>query len=89
MKYGWEAFMLSYHRAKLGGHWYCGSGDMFLVVEEKDSRYSICHYCLSLKDIARKHTTYINNSDPGRMRVEQQSEKSIKITSVCPSKTSD
>ena len=82
MKYGWEAFMLSHHRAKLGGHWYCGSGDMFLVVEEKDS-------CLSLKDMARKHTTYINNSDPGRMRVEQQSEKSIKITSVCPSKTSD
>ena len=59
---------------------------MFLVVEEKDFNLP---WLPSLKDIARKHTTYINNSDPGRTRLEQQSEKSIKITSVFPPRTAD
>ena len=29
--------MVSHHLAKFGGHRHCGSGDMFLVAEEKKS----------------------------------------------------
>ena len=35
--------MLSHHHAKFGDHRNCGSGDMFLVIEEQDSTYS-CLY---------------------------------------------
>ena len=30
--------MVSHHHVKFGGYRYCGSGDMLLVVKEKDSR---------------------------------------------------
>ena len=30
--------MVSYHPAKFGGHSHCGSGDMFSVAEEENSR---------------------------------------------------
>ena len=33
---GWKALVLSPHHVKFGGHWHCGSGDMFLVAEEQD-----------------------------------------------------
>ena len=36
--YGWEPPMVSHHSTKFGDHRCCGSGDIFLVVEEKDSR---------------------------------------------------
>ena len=32
--------MVSHHCAKFGGHRHCCSGDLFLVVEEEDSRCS-------------------------------------------------
>ena len=66
---------------------------MHLVVEEEDSRCScftivasIRHYRLSLKDMALKHmASHNNNSDSGHT----QSEKNMKITSVCPSKSTN
>lgn len=58
--------MESDHTAKFGGHRHSNSGDMFLVVEEEDSRLSRFNYCLSLKDITLNHTAYhINNCVPG------------------------
>ena len=86
--YGWEPLIVSHHCAKLISHGRCGSGDIkFLVVEEEDSRRSCC---LSLKDIAWKHTTYhINNSDPRLAHLNQQLEKNMKTTFVCPSKNTD
>ena len=55
-----------------------------------DTLVSICHYCLSLKDIAWKQTAYhINNSDNGHTRLKQQSKKFLKITSVSLSKNID
>ena len=38
--YGWEPLIVSHSPAKFGGHGHCGSGDLFLVVEEEDSRCS-------------------------------------------------
>ena len=38
--YGWEPLIVSHPPAKFGGHGHCGSGDLFLVVEEEDSRCS-------------------------------------------------
>ena len=38
--YGWEALMVSHHPANFGGHRHCGSGDMFLVAKEENSRCS-------------------------------------------------
>ena len=38
--------MVNHHPTKFGGHSYCGSGDMFLVVEEIDSRSSCFHSSL-------------------------------------------
>ena len=74
--------MLNHHSGKCSSHMQCGSvNTMFSVAEEKDSRCltAILHYFLSLKSIARKHTAYhINNS--GHMRINQQPEKSLKIT---------
>ena len=32
--------MVSHHPAKFGGYRHCGSGDVFLVAEEEDSRCS-------------------------------------------------
>ena len=32
--------MVSHHPAKFGDHRHCGSGDMFLVAEEENSRCS-------------------------------------------------
>ena len=32
--------MISHHTVNFGGHSHCGSGDMFLVAEEEDSRCS-------------------------------------------------
>ena len=32
--------MVSHHPGKFGGHGHCGSGDMFLVNEQEDSRCS-------------------------------------------------
>ena len=32
--------MVSHHPSKFGDHRHCGSGDMFLVAEEENSRYS-------------------------------------------------
>ena len=35
-----EDLMVSYHPAKFSDHWHCGSGNMFLVVEEEYSTWS-------------------------------------------------
>ena len=57
---------------------------MFLVIECKilHALASILHYCLSLKEMVWKHTTYINNSDLGHTRLKQQLEKNLKITLI-------
>ena len=34
--YGWEPLILSQHRAKFGGHRYCGSEDIIILVPEKE-----------------------------------------------------
>ena len=38
--YGLETLMVSHHPGKFVGHGHCGSGDMFLVNEQEDSRCS-------------------------------------------------
>ena len=35
-----ERLMVSHHPAMFGGHRYCGSGDMFVVAKEENSRCS-------------------------------------------------
>ena len=50
----------------------------------------ISNYCLSLKDMAGKHTAYeINKSDPGHTCLKRESEKKLKITFVSLSKNRD
>ena len=36
--YGWDLLKVNHHPAKFGGRNRCGSGDMFSVAEEEDSR---------------------------------------------------
>ena len=70
--------MVSHYPAKLSDHRHCSSGDMLLVVEEDGSK--------GRDDMAQKHTAYhIKNSDLAHARLKQQSEKNMKIFSVCPS----
>ena len=45
--------MVSHHSAKFGDHRHCGSGDMFLVAEEENSRCS--HFNLPLLFISKGH----------------------------------
>ena len=49
----WESLVVSHHHAKFGGYRSCGSGDMLLVVEENDSRWS--HFNTSLLSISKRH----------------------------------
>ena len=58
---------------------------MFLVKKEEECSYFSLSLLLSLKYMAWKHITYlIINSDPGHTCLKQQSEKSMKITSISP-----
>ena len=76
--------MVSHHPGKFGDYRHCGSGDIcFWLLKRKipDVLASIRHYCLFLKDMGWKHTTYhIINSDPGHTRSKQQLDKTLKIT---------
>ena len=45
--------MVSHHSAKFGNHEHCGSGDIFLVAEEENSRCS--HFNLPLLLISKGH----------------------------------
>lgn len=31
--YGWEPLIINHHPAKIGAHWHCGCGDIFLLAE--------------------------------------------------------
>ena len=71
---------------------------MFLVTEKENSRClasirhycSIHHYCLFLKDMGWKHTTYhIINSNPGHTRSKQQLGKTLIITFASLSRKSN
>ena len=66
--------MVSHHTAKLGGYRHCGSGDMFLVAEEENSRFR--HYCLFLKDMGWKHTAY--HTRPSKSSDEKKKRKEKK-----------
>ena len=55
-----------------------------------DTHVSIYHYCLSLKDIAWKHTAYhINNSNAGYTCLTQKLKKNMKTTFAYPSNNTD
>ena len=45
--------MVSHHFAEFGDHRHCGSGDMFLVAEKKDSRCS--RFNLPVLFISKEH----------------------------------
>ena len=85
--------MVSHHPAKFAGHSHCDIGNViFLVVEEKDFR---C-FCfippllfISKGNGLKAYSVHITNSDPGHIRLQQQSEKNMKIISVCLSKNID
>ena len=84
--------MESHYSAKFGVHKNCDSVDMLLAVEKEDSRRSRFNPPLlfSTEDMTWKHTAYhINNFDPGHTSSKQQSEENKKITSACPSITTD
>ena len=60
--------MVSRHHAKFGGHWHCGSGDIFLMAEEQDCtcrlnltplslKYMTC-YALTPKIAERRHSYF-------------------------------
>ena len=46
--------MISHHSAKFGGHRHCGSGEMFLVAKDENSRCCLFNLPLRLflKDIS-------------------------------------
>lgn len=85
--------MASLQPANCGGHRHYASGDMIFEWLEGKIHHGlalISNYCLSLKDMARKHTTYeINKSDPGHRCLKQQSETDLKITFTSLSKKGD
>ena len=62
-----EDLMVSYHPAKFSDHWHCGSGNMFLVVEEEFfhvvSRKFAITYCLSSTWHAMLPHTKFQNAD--------------------------
>ena len=63
--------MVSHHPAMFGGHIHCGSGDMFLMVEEQDSTCSSLYpplLFLSKRYGLKAH----GKSDPGHAYLKQQ-----------------
>ena len=69
--------MVCHHPAKFGDQRHCDGGEMFLVTEKEDSRCSGFNpplLFIYIKDMARKHTKYVNNFDTSHTHLTHQLE---------------